>query len=253
MNHRKLTMFALGYLLTLGALSASVAAQAHEPTHYTYVALWAVPRAQWTDFEKSREQARPVLEKLMSDGTLVAWSFDVILVHTEEGYTHANWFVSPNLAGIAKTLEALRPLSTGSAYGSVTKHSDLLLHTLVHNGKPTSITTGYLRVSIFQVKPGEGEHFEESFNKYFKPMLDAELADGTVLSYSFSTESIHTQPPGGYAVFVLYATAEGLDKGAADLAALLKENPAIGAASASETVGDAHRDGLGRVLAYAHK
>jgi hypothetical protein len=242
MNHRMRITLSVACLLVLVALSLSTPVQAQEKTNYTYVSLWAVPRAQWADFEKTREQARPVYERFLADGSLVAWGFDAILVHTEEGYTHVSWFIAPSIAGIVKTLEALRSSSTGAPYTSVIKHSDLLLHTVVHEGKATTMTTGYMRVALYQTKPGEGELFEESFKKYIKPMLDAELADGTVLI-----------PPGGYSLMVLYSTAEGLDKGAAGLAALVKENPAIVASLALQTDLEHHRDALGHVLAYAHK
>ena len=46
----------------------AVRAQTQEPTHYTFVSYWAVPRAQWADFEKSQEQAVSVLEKQVANG-----------------------------------------------------------------------------------------------------------------------------------------------------------------------------------------
>jgi hypothetical protein len=253
MNHRTRIILSIVCLLAFAALSLATPPQAQEQTHYTYISLWAVPRAQWADFEKTREQAKPVFDRFMADGSLVAWGFDAIMVHTEEGYTHVSWFIAPSIAGIMKTLEALRSSSTGAPYTSVTKHSDLLLHTLVHGGKAATMTTGYMRVALYQAKPGEGERFEESFKKYIKPMLDTELTSGTLLMYSLNTESIHTYPPGGYSLMALYTTAEGLDKGAADLAALIKENPAIVASLVLETDMERHRDGVGHVLAYAHK
>lgn len=253
MNHRMQIMLTVVCLLVLATLSLVSPVQAQEKTHYTYVSLWAVPRAQWADFEKTREQARPVYERSMNEGSLVAWGFDAILVHTDEGYTHVSWFIATSMAGIVKTLEALRNSSTGAPYTSVSKHSDLLLHTVVHEGKATTMGTGYMRVAVYQTRPGEGERFEESFKKYIKPMLDTELADGTVTMYSLNNETIHTHPPGGYSVMVLYSTPEGLDKGAAALDVLTKENPAIIANVALQTNLEDHRDGLGHVLAYTHK
>ncbi len=44
----------LGVVYAL-ALVAAAPAQAQDQTHYTFVSFWAVPRAQWTDFEKAQE------------------------------------------------------------------------------------------------------------------------------------------------------------------------------------------------------
>jgi len=60
---------ALGIL----ALAAARPARAQEPTHYTFVSFWAVPRAQWAAFEKSEAESNSILEGLVADGTLVSW------------------------------------------------------------------------------------------------------------------------------------------------------------------------------------
>ena len=239
--------------LAISALVAAAPAQAQEQTHYTYVSLWAVPRAQWTDFEKAREQTNSVLERLVGDGTLVAWGSDAAEVHTEGGYTHANWFVSNTQAGITKTLESLRSLSRTQALANTTKHSDVMLHSIAHGGKTARTTSGYLRVAFWQAKPGRGNDVEQYFKKYIQPDLDAGVADGSVLMYNFDTEQIHTDAPGGYNLAVVYATGDGLDKRAATQAAHQKENPAAGEGFGAMLETQAHRDGLARILAFQHK
>jgi hypothetical protein len=108
MIRRTFTSLAVVCALVLGGLVVAAPAQAQDQTHYTYVSLWAVPRAQWTDFEKAQEQTRPLFERLVADGTLVAWGEAANLVHTEDGYTHSNWFTSTSQGSITKTLEALQ-------------------------------------------------------------------------------------------------------------------------------------------------
>jgi hypothetical protein len=239
--------------LTLVSLMVAASAPAQEQTHYTFVSDWAVPRAQWADFEKSQEQTTSVLERLVADGTLVAWGSSAALVHTEDGYTHTTWFVSTTQSGIIKTLEALRAASRSQALASTTKHMDLMLHSIAHGGKTGRATSGVIRVAMWRAKPGRGEDVEQFFKKYIQPDLDAGVADGSILMYNFDSQAIHTEAPGAYNLAIVYANGDGLDKATASLAAHAKENPAAGEGFGAMLENNAHRDSLGRVLAYQHK
>jgi hypothetical protein len=239
--------------LAILALAAATPARAQEPTHYTYVSFWAVPRAQWTAFEKSGAASNSILEGLVADGTLVCWGDASALVHTEEGYTHSNWFVSETQAGIVKTLEALNDVARSQSRANTTKHRDLMLHTIAHGGKTARTTSGYIRVAFWEAKPGRGDQVEQIFKKYIQPDLDAGVADGSVLMYNFDTQQVHTDAPGGYNLAVVYAHGDGLDKGAAGLAARSKENPAVAEAFGALIDNEAHRDSLSRILAFQHK
>src|SRR5438094_4919999 len=170
---------ALGIL----ALAAARPARAQEPTHYTFVSFWAVPRAQWAAFEKSQAETDSILEGLVADGTLVCWGSAVALVHTEDGYTHSDWFVSDTQAGIVKTLDALRNVGRAQSLVNTTKHRDVMLHSIAHGGKTARTTSGYIRVAFWEAKPGRGDNGEEIFKKYIQPDLDAGVADGSVLMY----------------------------------------------------------------------
>jgi hypothetical protein len=239
--------------LAILALAAATPARAQEPTHYTYVSFWAVPRAQWTAFEKSGAASNSILEGLVADGTLVCWGDASALVHTEEGYTHSNWFVSETQAGIVKTLEALNDVARSQSRANTTKHRDLMLHTIAHGGKTARTTSGYIRVAFWEAKPGRGDQVEQIFKKYIQPDLDAGVADGSVLMYNFDTQQVHTDAPGGYNLAVVYAHGDGLDKGAAGLAARSKENPAVAEAFGALIDNEAHRDSLSRIPAFQHK
>jgi hypothetical protein len=252
MIKRSITILGVVCALAISALVAA-APPAQEQTHYTYVSFWAVPRAQWTDFEKAQGQRNSVFERLVADGTLVAWGSAATEVHTEDGYTHSNWFVSTSQAGLTKTLEALRSSSTMPALASATKHMDLMLHSIAHGGKTARATSGYIRVASWRAKPGRGDDVEEFFKKYLQPDLDAGVADGSVLMYNFDSQQIHTDAPGAYNLAVVYANGDGLDKSAAMLAAHAKDNPAAGEGFGAMLETQAHRDGLARILAFQHK
>jgi hypothetical protein len=253
MRKRSLIILGVVCALALLALSAPAPVNAQETTHYTYVSFWAVPRAQWSDFEKAEAESNAIMEKMVGDGSLVAWGSGAIVVHTEDGYTHFDWFTSETQAGILKTLEALQSVSRTPQLAGSTKHRDYMQHTIEHGGKTVRTSSGYVRVGIWQAKPGRGEDFEKFFKKYIQPDLDAGVADGSVLTYNFDTEQVHTDAPGAYFLAVAYANADGLDKSTAMLAKHMKEDPAAGDAFVSMQETAEHRDMLGRVLAFQHK
>jgi hypothetical protein len=239
--------------LALGIALQATPAQAQDQTYYTYVSEWNVPRGQWAAFEKERDQTNASLQRLVADGTIIAWGSDVAYVHTEDGYTHEDFFTSTSRAGILKALESLRPAATAGAYGFVTKHRDYFLHTLAHGGKTSSGTTGYLRVAMYQARPGQGDAFVDHMKKYILPMVDAGVADGSILMYNFDTEDIHSDAPGGYFLAILYSSGDAMDKFFARLAANGKDNPAIGEVISNLTVAEAHRDIFAKITAYQHK
>jgi hypothetical protein len=253
MLKRTCVVLVLAFALVLGTALIATPTGAQDPTYYTYVSEWNVPRGQWGAFEKERDQQNASLQHLIADGTIIAWGSDANYVHTEDGYTHEDFFVATSRAGILKALETLRPPATGGSYTSVTKHKDMFLHTMAHGGKTASATTGYVRVGSWMARPGEADAFEEHVKKYILPLLDADVADGTVLMYNFDTEDIHTDTQGAYTLAVVYPSGEAMDRAYARLAATMKDNPAVGEMVSNYTVSDAHRDYLGKVSAYQHK
>jgi hypothetical protein len=81
---------AIGYLcwLVLVGLAASASLRAQnddqgKPAIYTYIAEWAVPRAQWADMVKLDDQERSLMDKLVADGTLVGYGTFANLIHQE--------------------------------------------------------------------------------------------------------------------------------------------------------------------------
>ena len=100
----------LTLVAVLAALAGSVQSQTSDTKEkermYTYVSLWAVPRAKWTEFEKPVPSDQKILDQAVGDGTLIAYGNDFNLVHSADGYTHDNWWSSHSLAGLMKVLDA---------------------------------------------------------------------------------------------------------------------------------------------------
>jgi hypothetical protein len=253
MINRFLTIFGVVSALIGGSLLMPRQAAAQEQSSYTYVSEWAAPRAQWPEFDKQDAASVQNLKKLIADGTLIAWGNLTIRVHQEDGYTHAEWFTATSRAALLKALDSQWTTAVNPAYASATKHRDFLFRTLAHGGKTTSGAEGYLRVGAYVAKPGEGDAFVEHFMKYFKPVLDADIADGSLVMYNFDEEDIHTMAPGAYNIALFFPNGEAIDKFYTALEASSKDNPAAMEMLGTLSEGGAHRDLFGKVTAYQHK
>ncbi|HEY6488195.1 MAG: hypothetical protein WCC26_18055 [Terracidiphilus sp.] len=251
---RFLTTASLGCAVVFSSVSLSIPARAQDQSYFTYVSEWAVPRAEWANFEKQDKQDDATMQKLVADGTLVSWGDTITRVHEDGGYTHAEWFTATSRANLLKTLELISgSASTTPALISATKHEDNFLHTILHGGKTSNGATGYLRVVYWQAKPGAAEALEAHVKTVLKPMLDQDVANGTLLMYNFDAQEIHTYAPGGYNLALLFADGASIDKFYSELEAAEKQNPSAGDILDNLTVEKEHRDTLSWVSAYQHK
>lgn len=248
--------FASGLLL--GAVAAYVAvvpspAVAQDHSYFTYVSWWAVPRDQWAAFDKQSQEADAQMKSALSDGTIVAWGDVETRVHEENGYTHAEFFTATSRDKLLKALETEWAGATNAAYVSAAKHRDALLETLAHGGKASSGSTGYVRVTSWQAKPGSEQALEGHVMKSVKPVLDAAVASGTLLMYNFDKEDVHSDAPGGYNLALFFSTGSAMDKFFNDLAAAGKSDPTVSAVIDNLTVTREHRDTFSRLTAYGHQ
>ena len=240
--------------VVVSVLLLALPAMAQEAPVYTYVAHWNVPRAQWAEFTAfGEESVRPVLERILANGTIVSWGISTTVVHEENGTTHEVWWAASSIAGIERAREELVKVSP-SAVVPGAKHHDHLLQSLIHRGSTTDTTSGYLYISVYKVQPGRGQAWRALWEKYFKAMCDELLANGTLLAYTVSVQYIHTDDPRTRIISYVLPSADAEDKmNAAFTAVFEKEAPAIFAAFASVAVRSEHRDYFRRVLSYAHK
>ena len=73
-----LTLF-LGLALAIGALARPAPAPQQsqsmkQPTIYTYVSLFGVPRASWAQYEAADKNSAKIMAGLVADGTLISWA-----------------------------------------------------------------------------------------------------------------------------------------------------------------------------------
>jgi hypothetical protein len=84
-------------------------------------------------------------------------------------------------------------------------------------------------------------------NSTIIPVMEKLVADGSIVSYSVSSEDYHTEKPGLTSMIFTTADASGLDKADDALEAALGKDRALGPAVAALTDGEDHRDYLSRV------
>ena len=249
---RRIGMFLVAAALLLVALP--VVAQEEEATIYTYTAHFRVPRVQWPEFTEFVEtNVQPVLEEMLANGTIVHWGIDSSIVHAEDGSTHGIWWAATSIAGIERVRGELIKLAPNSPAADA-KHHDHLLESIIHHGGTTDLTSSYLRVSVVNVRPGQGREWRLLWEKYFKSTYDELLADGTILLYEVSREYVHTQNPRRRYVWYIAASADAEDKVNAAFESIFeRQGLAIGTSLATVAIRSEHRDFFRRVFSYAHK
>jgi hypothetical protein len=247
----------LAFLTTvLLTLAGSAPLRADEPGQkdamYSYVSLWAVPRAKWADFSKSGASTEKIFEQALGDSTLVAYGSDYNLVHEADGYTHDAWWSSHTMAGLMKVLDSLEQsgMAPNGPLTAATKHSDQILVSRHYNAKPGTYKGAYTHGSSFKLKPDAPDDAVDTLSKnVFEPVFEKLLADGSVIEYEIDEEAVHTQSPDFFWVFYVTPTAEGLDKVTAAIGQAIKTNPLIGPAFNSFVDFTPHRDYLSRSTA----
>ncbi len=229
--------------------------QQPEQPIYTFVASWAVPRAQWAEFASSWDKNfGPALDGMVAEGTIVEWGRSETVVHNKDGATHTVWWAARNLSGTQRVLGELIRLQPNPAMVAATRHEDLLLRSLIYRVRPGTLTAGYLQISHTQVQAGKSQQWRALWEKYSRPVLEELFANGTIAGYGIDVEHVHTGDPGGRFSWILYPNAEALDKAEAAFEAARQKSPMPTPNPFLEvTVPGAHRDMLERVVHFVRK
>ena len=248
----------LGLALAVGAPARPKPAPQSEPvkqpTVYTYVSFFGVPRADWAKFEAANKESEKIMSGLVADGTIVGWGDAAVEVH--EGLTaptHVAWFSSMTVAGLTRTLAATRAGAPPSGEINYTMHSDEILMSNVYNWKTGAGPGKFLLVQDWTPKAGQGEQMHEFFVKHRKPELDALVSDGSIGGYALDSELIHTQAPGPVSLVVEFTSAESMDKFYKQIETMQDKEPLFGMAFSTTIETAAHRDHLLRILAEERK
>lgn len=235
--------------LSSGASSRGQSAAQDKPPMYTYISEWAVPRAQWPEMVKLDEQDKPLMEKLIADGTLTGYGAFENLIHQEGEPTHGTWMTATSEGNILKALEAVyaQPGSTTAPVEGMSKHWDYLLVGRVYNQRSGKSEGGYLAGDQWDVKPGQIRAYTDLIKGTVVPVFEKLVTDGTVTAYGMDTEDFHTQKPGRVTFYFTTADATGFDKASKALDEAFDKDPALTTALQSTVDREGHRDFLDRL------
>jgi hypothetical protein len=137
-----------------------------------------------------------------------------------------------------------------SVLDSATNHFDNIYVSRYYNWHPGTVKDGYTYEASYRLKPDAPDDAVETLSKKLVvPLLEKLVADGTLSEYEVDTQAVHTEAPGTFMIVYIAATAEGLDKVNAALAAEIKSNPLSGVAFGSMIDMSAHHDDLDRTNA----
>jgi len=242
-------------IVMLGAATAwAQSAPVEKAPLYTYVSEWTVPRAMWGDYQKSQAAEDQSMNKLVADGTLVAFGSFSVLNHQEGNPTHGSWFSTTSMANLMKVLQGLRsgPDATGPVL-SASKHWDYIFESRDYNGHSGTFKNGYLRVARWKYKAGASDPDGKIMKATMVAILEKLLADGALHAYQIDEEAVHSSDPDGFYVAIIANGAEGIDKFDAALDESEKKNPAGMAGFGSLLDYQGHRDTLAFVDTMTHK
>ncbi|HXY03239.1 MAG TPA: hypothetical protein VEI49_06640 [Terriglobales bacterium] len=223
-----------------------------KPPMYSYVSFWNIPRAQWGDMQKANASDQSILEKALSNGTIVGYGFDQNLVHQPDGATHDDWFSAMSMAGLLNALDQLYKsgVPTAPVLANATKHWDTFYESRYYNWHSGSWKEVYTGGASFKLKAHVPDSAIDTLSRNFiVPMMEKLLSDGSIHEYEIDTESIHSDPPGMFWLFYVAANADTFDKVHAILRENIKANPLSAEAFDSMIDWSAHRDDLVRTNA----
>jgi hypothetical protein len=133
---------------------------------------------------------------------------------------------------------------------SATKHWDGILVSKYYNWHPGSFKNGYTHVGSYKLKADAPDDAVDTLSKNFiVPLLEKQLADGSIHEYEVDTEAIHSHAPETFLIVYIAASPEGLDKVNAAVRDALKVSPLEVSAFGSMVDSPAHRDELLRTNA----
>lgn len=226
-----------------------------QPTVYTFVSQFQVPRANWAQYSENTDKTFvPIAEKMVADGTILSYSTFETIVHTPEGYTHGAAWSSATISGLTKVLDEVRKVGPQPGQIAATKHEDLLMQTNMYT--MGSGGAAYLRVVCSNAKPEKPEGYGVALKKYLWPTFEDQVKKGVASYVGFDAQYVNTVAPSLRCVVVTYPNAESMDKWVTAVNATLgKMSAADRDAFYGSQVTDSRRDLMARIThsGAAHK
>ncbi len=232
-----LTLLAASFVWVLQA-RAQTGEVKEKPPVYSYIAVWNIPRDQWQARESQAAAARKILDRSISDGTIVAYGFD-------ENPLHDTFWLSLSKAGLQNVRDqfqkagiSVAPKQAGAAAPPVS-----ILASRYYNWHTGVWKNAYVHVGIYKMRPEAPKDVVDILSKnYFAPPLEKMLADGSIFEWETDVYADPQDSPGTFLIAYLSATSDGLDKANNAVQKILKSNPPKGPAFDTLVDASASRD-----------
>jgi hypothetical protein len=209
--------------MTLLLATASAAQEMEEVKPVSYLGEFQVhPAKAGTFVEMVKKYDKPVLDRLMTEGAVLAWGLDTTVIHRDDGANFLFWFVTADYAGMDTVFAELEKMEESISEEdqakfmetiNIAKHHDHILRAVHLNVSPTPpegrVYTNYASV---KVKPGQGDDYLALYKKYTASVLDPLVADGTIYGYGLDREDFHTEEPQWRFIWIVVPNLAAFDK-----------------------------------------
>ena len=251
----------------IALLSAAATLSAQQYKYLVTVATFKVAPGKENAFVDRGKVVTPVLDRLMTSGTVLAYGMDVDLLHVPGENNVAFWAVVPNYEALEKEETAIQDYEKAHpafmqdlmSMSDPSTHHDLLIRCREENHKAVPAAAKPIGdFDIDRVKPGRMNEYLGVFRKYDKPVLDKLVADGVIYAYEIDTEAIHTMEPGLVWTILTLPDLAARDKVAAAFDEAEKNLPEVERNLLEKlyldlVVPGAHRDSLTRSVVFKQK
>jgi hypothetical protein len=204
----------MGAVLTLALALAAPALAQEETGPLTWLAYTRVKPGKTQDWvQLSRKYDGPVMDKLVADGTVLAWGHAVRANH-RPGYEWnvVTYVVCPSWAAIDKWVGAQMGAMAGrspeesasimAAYAEVEEadaHFDEVVRNRMRTLSDTPKQFSYFYMSHYRTRPGKFFDGTELLEEGVKPVADPLLASGKIMGYGMHVQELHNQHQPGRA------------------------------------------------------
>jgi hypothetical protein len=179
-----------------------------KPPMYSFIAVWNIPRDQWKAREDQSAAARKILDRAISEGTIVAYGFD-------GNPLHDTFWLSMSREGLRKVRDEFQKV--GITVVPVSTEADpppaSILISRYYNWRPVTCENAYVHVGIYKIRPNAPpDAMDRLSSHFFAPPLERMLADGAIFEWETDTYADPEDAPGTFLIAYLSDTAEGLKK-----------------------------------------
>jgi hypothetical protein len=200
-----------------------------KPPMYSYIAVWNIPRDQWAARENQAAAARKILDRAISDRTIVAYGFD-------ENPLHDTFWLAMSRAGLQNVLDQFHRagIAASPAPARATATPASILVSRYYNWHAGTWKNAYVHVGIYKLKPDAPPDVVDTLSRsFFAPLLEKMLAGGAIFEWETDSYADPKDAPGTFLIAYLSDTAEGLNKTNNAMQETLKSRPPKGPAFGS--------------------